>query len=164
MRNNAAYRENASPLNTHMALCVDVYLLNQSKPASRVHRAPMVKPVGGVPCEYRAEIDHAFHGFARAASRLCPSVCARLCTRERISRWWKMGAFRMGASTTALYNTYYPRRKEKNEYLILETDLVLNFLNLHINMLLIYSVWFRRFVQCHPNGQIWNNSAELMSR
>jgi len=36
-----------SPLN---ALCVDVYLPNQSKPASRVHRAPMVKPVGGVSC------------------------------------------------------------------------------------------------------------------
>lgn len=84
MRNNVAYRENAGPLNARIALCVDVYLLNQSKPASRVHRAPMVKPVGGVPCEYRTEIDHAFHGFALAAS---PCVRVRvLCTRERISR------------------------------------------------------------------------------
>lgn len=80
MRNNVAYRENAGPLNARIALCVDVYLLNQSKPASRVHRAPMVKPVG----EYRTEIDRAFHGFARAASP-CVRVRAFVHTRAHFA-------------------------------------------------------------------------------
>jgi len=68
------------------ALCVDLYLLNQSKPASRVHRAPMVSR--------RYSLNIARKSTTHFTPTVLHALRLRLSVCTRISRGRKTGAQR----------------------------------------------------------------------